>query len=1014
MESNQEGVYSMKILFLHLSDLHISSKDTLSYQKLDAIINSLKSVDDFDECIIIVSGDIAFSGKEEEYSITYKLFGYLLKNISNKYLNGKKINLLMVPGNHDLLFSKNYDRKVIVQEKKENLKLFLSKYLGKLSSFFNLSKVNKCFLIDNLIDVVDLNVAGKLIRAVLINSAPFSTLKDSDNDFDIGLHYLPNSKLDFLKNFKNDADFTFAVLHHPVEYFEESVKFEMREIFSNYNAVFFGHEHRMSNIDVITNKFNDKVMHFSGGVLSGDDNFESTFNCLLCNFDRVVTSKKYEFKWDSNQKYYSYDNFELHQHNGGYKFENHNLSFIDKLNCCVELPNIKLSDVFVFPELSIDEDKKRTTVSNIEAFLKYITDKKYIFIEGDDYSGKSALAKTLFFNYSQKMFPLFLDLSEHKTFNEKTIERVFSEEYKVSKFSFQRFEQLDSSEKVLIIDHNKEIDLNRFVSSVASSFDKIFFISSKTLNFDILDQAKNEVLYKDKIVRLKIESFYYEKRHELIRNICQIKKIDKDSIEEVSKKINDKIKNDLNFFTLNPGFISLYVVSYLDNTISSNEKNVFNAVFNANITNLISSNPKLDVSSTIYVLQLLAFYMYRNSRYPISEADFVQIIEKYNNDGIRSRPPIKALELLNNLISIRILKYTDEGVNIKFNSDNYFSFFIAKELLRNYLQGKEVTTFNTLVENVCFGINSDILIFMCYLVDNLNLINTIIEKSKMFFSDVPVFTLEDEKYKSIFCSDKKICLDVPTVKDKDKVIQSQTEAERKHKKNSESGKQKELFTTKKINELNTVEKFRLGFKYIEIVSKILPDFIHMMDDQIVDDCVEAYYQYPNKLLEIIYSTYINYYIQDTNEYLELKTFLNNDEELLMSLLKIIKKRLQLIMLDVFNYPAKIIVNKNTIFALENYKYKENVNNFIQNAMLYDNYGNTEKMGKRLEKIDKMALRIKNVDHTTIVNVISMIIRKHCIYSNVRYVGYNQSLIDKYLKKFDLKKHQSRMLELKRK
>lgn len=95
----------MKILFLHLSDAHLRQDTDLRRINTKAIVNSLSQMGEFDECVMVFSGDIAHSGDKEAYDVAGKLVGYTAKGISQTYLNGKHVNIIVVPGNHDNVVS---------------------------------------------------------------------------------------------------------------------------------------------------------------------------------------------------------------------------------------------------------------------------------------------------------------------------------------------------------------------------------------------------------------------------------------------------------------------------------------------------------------------------------------------------------------------------------------------------------------------------------------------------------------------------------------------------------------------------------------------------------------------------------------------------------------------------------------------------------------------------------------------------------------------------------------------
>lgn len=116
----------MKIAILHLSDMHIDSKN---YQWLTKKTEQIVSAvwNDFSECgkiIIVVSGDIVYSGKKEQYDYAKNFFKSLLRAFAEKNLGDTELEnkIICVPGNHDCDFAVNDNaRKMLLASIRSNV-----------------------------------------------------------------------------------------------------------------------------------------------------------------------------------------------------------------------------------------------------------------------------------------------------------------------------------------------------------------------------------------------------------------------------------------------------------------------------------------------------------------------------------------------------------------------------------------------------------------------------------------------------------------------------------------------------------------------------------------------------------------------------------------------------------------------------------------------------------------------------------------------------------------------------
>src|SRR5688572_13570499 len=96
----------MKLLFLHLTDIHWKTDgliDPNRFAKIGVSIASV-SIERPEAVFIVYSGDLAWSGKFEEYAALEPHLALVESSVVEVYGAGVKIHRIVVPGNHDCNF----------------------------------------------------------------------------------------------------------------------------------------------------------------------------------------------------------------------------------------------------------------------------------------------------------------------------------------------------------------------------------------------------------------------------------------------------------------------------------------------------------------------------------------------------------------------------------------------------------------------------------------------------------------------------------------------------------------------------------------------------------------------------------------------------------------------------------------------------------------------------------------------------------------------------------------------
>ena len=417
----------MKILFLHLSDAHLRDNTDIRLINMDGIVKSLSQIGKFDECAIVFSGDVVNSGDKNAYVNAGRLVGYIAKNISQKYINKKIVETLIVPGNHDnLVKNKNRDNFELESyyEKKE-VDLKFDEDLKQLSNFYRFANRNKCFLKDKIIDVRKLKFGEFIIKVNLINSAPFSLLGSGNRDK--GMHYIPMLELQKL-NIDMNQKYTISVIHHGPEWFSDGSKHKLYNMLhESTDLLFVGHEHFSLNEDKTVN--GNHIDISSGLALYGTDT-EHGFNALILDTD-IHTLIGYKFTY--NGKIYKplkvIDNKKVvFNTSSSFKFTPEFQK--ELLSDTKEREGETYSKYFVFPSLEpkeINSDLKKYVVNSEDKFKELMTLKMKISIEGGSHTGKSILAKYLANQLSEDYTVLFLTEDSFAPKNIKNIVDIYKE-----------------------------------------------------------------------------------------------------------------------------------------------------------------------------------------------------------------------------------------------------------------------------------------------------------------------------------------------------------------------------------------------------------------------------------------------------------------------------------------------------------------------------------------------------------------------------------------------------------
>lgn len=991
----------MDILLLHLSDLHFKEKDNFDTVNIDSIVSALQqSMYNIEHILIIISGDLTFSGTKKQYEQIQNFLNLIKDKIIKRY-KVEDIQFVLVPGNHDNNYkichlTRSNLETIAKEDKYDN---YVEKEIEKLRQFYKLAKQFDCFPNGELVYKKTIIYGDKKIQFNLINTAIFSSLEE-----DQGFHYLPDSSIEMLKD-QGDSDFVMTVMHHPHHWYSSKCKKRLEQsLYSRSDLLYVGHEHYVSTMEIENQ--GTSVDIFSGGKLCDSGNWEgSEFHVAILNLaTRNYRTKTYRL--DSLAEIYKVvGNNELYL--GKNRFNQLNLTvkpeFMTELVKDKNLISGSSLDYFVFPLLIQKEfvdvqGKLPLEIDSFTSLNKIIESKGKIVIFGARDTGKSMVAKAVFKELAINKVALFINGNDVTNNFERTIRNAFEDIYTSDNVTLEAFMQMAPSQRCIIIDDIDRVKpslRNYFSDYLNQNFGVVFVTRQPYPEIDIKNILKTSILGHDYLY-FNIEPFYKNKRRELVSNIVHLlmKFKDEEERQQIISLVSDVLTKQKYLYSLSPEFIVQFTRYYCNNIGDNRQSDatVFSIVFEAKIVELLKPfAKKFSVDRLLTILDKIAFEIFVHKLYPVSGSDLSKIIDKYNNDyGVINNP----IDLINIFKDSRIITEVKDGY--LFYDRNYLSYFVARELRRKCIDDNDFEQFKWILKYSYIGINADILLFLTYISDNENIIKLILKQGEETVQKWKEFTFEN--------------LEIPFfVKPVELIIKPLEDGEIENEENLQATFEKEeMHGSILLNDasifngesevLSFIQEILRSISLMSIIARILPAFEHRMKKEEKTRCVNLIYQMPLKIFwawvnEIDnYSSELIEEIKNYHEWDYQKRNLSTPQMADKDALILLRRVVIAVLLDLMN------------LAMHNAT-RENTNDFIDgfNFKLLSSYGVEHLMGleyrDNVQEFCKESERLLNEKHWLTSYMVKQVMRHLLVNS-------------KNLKSADLQKLSARIFEKK--
>ena len=464
----------MQILLVHLSDVHIKTggESTLSRARdiKDACHATAPSAS---YCVVVFSGDIAYSGLPTQYEAAYVFLTGLRDNLL-ELPSIKAVEFVAVPGNHDCDFLHESDiRQYLLNDLHGLYESGLSPASDRVKVILDVQQ-NFFAFEAKLRNGKEISPDQRLSYGRLVRFENYSLKFQCYNTAWLSRKHELQSKLflplEAMDPVAVEANICAAVFHHPYNWLDAGNYRLLKDtVEQTSDLVFTGHEHRAGG--GVIDRFSGAHVHYlEAAALQGDGGeSDSGFTSLLLDVE-TGDQRLEEYRWDG-QHYASrlrqdWDAIITNPVRERHLFRINGPALEDLTDPGAPFLHrrkrkLRLDDIFVYPDLrqwSADRLVKgagKARTINSREVVDYFRSTPRILISGADNSGKTALLKKLFIDLGSDYVPIILVAKEFKGRISESrfktlIETAVVEFYDVH--SIGRFLALDPSRKVLLID----------------------------------------------------------------------------------------------------------------------------------------------------------------------------------------------------------------------------------------------------------------------------------------------------------------------------------------------------------------------------------------------------------------------------------------------------------------------------------------------------------------------------------------------------------------------------------
>jgi predicted MPP superfamily phosphohydrolase len=692
---------------VQLSDIHFRTKSNPIIERREKLIDAILSIAPRPtSCLLLITGDVAWSAKSDEYDVAALFFSSVISDLKPHFPDG--FESMFIPGNHDCYLPDDEStlRGALINGVEPTLQTtrpdaaILKSILSVQDNFFAFQErySGTELQTDQKICQTQSFVFGDAyIRVNGFNTALLTQRREIPGSLS-----MPLALIEKTISVDSEARLTISLYHHPDNWLEPNLRRSFRKLIeSTSHFAFTGHEHDQDS-HLVESSSGEQVTYIEADALQEDGRpTKSGFNCVVVDFD-AQARRYYLFRWkgaaysavvDNDTRSISLSKKSTANFSNNEKFckflyeDDFGFTHLRK-------PKLLLQDFFVYPALAPSAsrpDAPPTRVKGVDVF-NFVLNEKFLLLQGADLSGKTALLKTLYKDLSSgtTLIPIYLT---EEDFNASSEDAFFARLWSAVRNQYSEellepYKQLPSERRALLIDNWHKSRLSADTKRALIRTAKVFFSVIVVTSNDVIDMSdvysvETNALVVPTLRSVKIKEFSATGRGAVIDKWMRIAQAEDIEEHALSKDI-EREQSVLDYLIGKKTLPSLpyLILGVLQARQYQNQEMSDPGSFGFLVQKLVldalsmSRGKRKLIERKDAVLRRFSFEMFKNGISSLSVEEFRQITNSYSSD---MKISVEADEILADLLYGRVLAEVDG--NLSFKYQHFYYYFLARHFI---------------------------------------------------------------------------------------------------------------------------------------------------------------------------------------------------------------------------------------------------------------------------------------------------------------------------------------------